>query len=948
MNRLFSKGFKPLSFCALLITPFCSLYSANFTWEGTISNDVTVGGNWNPVGPPTNTDAGQFSSLATSLTPSLQGGLAYQIGTIEFLDNTAFNFLVDNTFIFQIQGTGVQNFGSTSQIFNISNGGSLLFQNAAAADNGSTLITYNVGATSSLSFFNTANANFANFSSTNGSINFLDNSNAGSSNIELSGTSALLSFFNNSLASFTTITATNQSSVDFRSSAAANAANIIAESGSIISFYNTTTGNSCNISLNNATLSLNDSFNALTTDITGISSNITFADTSQAAASHIGLTDSVINYTDGSSAQGSTTTLVNSQLNFFDNAGASLSTTTASAGSTITFNNASNAQSATINTTGSSVQFEDTATASSAVFHATDSAILFIDNSLSASASVTLNANSTLNFLQVANDTFTGTLLGNGITNKNGTGVLNFLANGGAYTGQTQISNGIFALNSSLGGNIFVDTSGILSGIGNALGNVTINNGGIISPGNSIGTLSVSGNYTQNPGSFYLVELNGAGQSDLIDIAGTSTINGGTVNAISTDGTFTPFLPYTILHADGGVTGAYTSGAFLTNPAFRVNLVYDPTNVFLVLGTNFQFLAETPNQINVAAQFDSLLNPTGDEVVVIDNLLTLSVPELRNALDQMGGEQYTALVQTTHQSTQRFLRRIYDPIRNILADPCCYDPCLNETSVWVAGEGGHSNMSRDYNAHSYHVNNYSISLGAQKRFNEEFTFGAAASYDENKIHYSLGGSGKLHYGMGGVYAAYTNACYYVLSDLVVGYNDCKVNRHIEFADIDRTASSKPTIFQTTFYTEIGKNFDLCNFAVQPFIGVEVGYYNRHRIHENGADSLNLNVKRRDLNITTSRLGVHTQTFVGCGFEFAADVAWQHNFNFTRDRLTPSFQDFGSDFQIIGVNIQRDSLDVALLCSTCISECFDVYAEVSGQVWNRYSNISFTGGLQYNW
>ena len=57
-------------------------------------------------------------------------------------------------------------------------------------------------------------------------------------------------------------------------------------------------------------------------------------------------------------------------------------------------------------------------------------------------------------------------------------------------------------------------------------------NGGTLAPGNSIGTLNVNGNFTQNGGT-YEVEVNAQGQSDRIHATGTATINGGSVQVLA-------------------------------------------------------------------------------------------------------------------------------------------------------------------------------------------------------------------------------------------------------------------------------------------------------------------------------------------------------------------------------------------------------------------------------
>ena len=92
-------------------------------------------------------------------------------------------------------------------------------------------------------------------------------------------------------------------------------------------------------------------------------------------------------------------------------------------------------------------------------------------------------------------------------------------------------------------------------------------NGGILAPGNSIGT-SPSTATSCRTGGIYQVEVNAAGQSDRINVGGTATINGGTVQVLAQSGTYARNTTYTILNATGGVSGTYSgvtsNFAFLT------------------------------------------------------------------------------------------------------------------------------------------------------------------------------------------------------------------------------------------------------------------------------------------------------------------------------------------------------------------------------------------------
>src|SRR3546814_3454510 len=89
---------------------------------------------------------------------------------------------------------------------------------------------------------------------------------------------------------------------------------------------------------------------------------------------------------------------------------------------------------------------------------------------------------------------------------------------------------------------------------------------GIIAPGNSIGTLNVAGNIGFAAGSTYEVEVNAAGEGDLIAASGATTIDSGSVKVLAGAGHYRPQTDYTILTADGGRSGTFTDVA--TNLAF--------------------------------------------------------------------------------------------------------------------------------------------------------------------------------------------------------------------------------------------------------------------------------------------------------------------------------------------------------------------------------------------
>jgi fibronectin-binding autotransporter adhesin len=101
-------------------------------------------------------------------------------------------------------------------------------------------------------------------------------------------------------------------------------------------------------------------------------------------------------------------------------------------------------------------------------------------------------------------------------------------------------------------------TGGTLQGIGTVDGDVT-NSGGTVAPGNSPGTLTINGNFTQNGTGVYMEEIDGPapGQFDKLQVIGTATL-GGTLIIGSTNGYQAPDGQFfQIIDAAGGFVGTW-------------------------------------------------------------------------------------------------------------------------------------------------------------------------------------------------------------------------------------------------------------------------------------------------------------------------------------------------------------------------------------------------------
>ena len=113
------------------------------------------------------------------------------------------------------------------------------------------------------------------------------------------------------------------------------------------------------------------------------------------------------------------------------------------------------------------------------------------------------------------------------------------------------VLGGTLSVNGVINGLVTVNAGGTLGGTG-TIDNVFVN-GGVLAPGNSIGTLNVANSLTFSAASSYMVEISGA-SSDLTRVTGAATLGGATVVVVPT-GTVTK--QYTILTATGGLADTF-------------------------------------------------------------------------------------------------------------------------------------------------------------------------------------------------------------------------------------------------------------------------------------------------------------------------------------------------------------------------------------------------------
>jgi subtilase-type serine protease len=248
--------------------------------------------------------------------------------------------------------------------------------------------------------------------------------------------------------------------------------------------------------------------------------------------------------------------------------------------------------------------------------------------------------------------TFSNNIDGDGSLVKRGVGTLR-LTGTNSYTGLTTVAGGKLVVNGSQASAVKVEAAGTLGGTGTV---AAIDNYGAVAPGNSVGTMTVAGDYVARPGSVYEVEVDGRGNSDRLTVHGHATLAG----TLKLEGElFRQDIAYSFITAEGGITGKFDAIDATTTAFLAPTLKYG-TGVTLQVERNdvpFSRYLNTSNQKSVGAALDAHSDETPAGMPgVYDAVLNDDGSSLAAAMDQLSGEVH-ASTQSALMSTSSVVQR---------------------------------------------------------------------------------------------------------------------------------------------------------------------------------------------------------------------------------------------------------------------------------------------------
>jgi len=429
---------------------------------------------------------------------------------------------------------------------------------------------------------------------------------------------------------------------------------------------------------------------------------------------------------------------------------------------------------------------------------------------------------------------------------------------------------------------IIIDALAQMTGHGFLNGDLL--NEGTVAPGNSPGTLTIAGNFTQTNTGTLQIQIASPAVFDQLIVGGTASL-AGTLQVQSYGGYQLQYgQQFAFLHA-GSITGAFDSITTSDPSIFRARfLVNGGTGTILIAPASYTLVAQTQNQKNVAKALDGFIAATtGDRQAVSLALDLQSSSQYPAAFNAIAPTFYESLANITIEQTATRAQMLAQRSSSVrlgargfqaigIEAPLKYDkdgrnvmdakdgknimsPADdNRWGVWVQGNGIFARATSVNQTPSYNFENGGFLAGADYQWSEDFVTGVYAGYQGTYAKYSNGGVTTINAVDFGLYAGYHSGGFYADAIVGGGSSAYAVRRPIQFSTVNRPAASKPDGGQFTTYLGFGYDWQVGNFTIGPILSGQYTYAGIAPFTETGAGALDLAVSQQNVNSLRASLG----------------------------------------------------------------------------------------------
>lgn len=548
---------------------------------------------------------------------------------------------------------------------------------------------------------------------------------------------------------------------------------------------------------------------------------------------------------------------------------------------------------------------------------------------------------------------FDGAFSGTGLFDKFGAGTLTLTGDSAAYVGHGTLRGGGLHMLGTIGGQFDVLAGTVLSGTG-TLGSV--DNAGTISPGGSIGTLHMTGDFVHRDGATYNVDISPNGSSDLLDIAGTATIEGGEVYVTKAIGQYAGGSRYTIVDADGGVTGTYDE-LDQNLPFLDMFLSYDPNHVYLDIlrnGNDFSILCPrgTFNQCQVAGALDRISKKdviTPDLQHVLSEVTTLDADAALAAFDRMSGEAHASLAGIMLEGHALFGQTV---TRRMAERRESEGARELQGGAWARAYGADADLGGDGNAYGADYRLHGLAVGFDAWGTEEWLIGASANVMQVDAGFRPGDKAEADAKNLSIYSGYHGQRGYVDGVVSFAWWNSDVTRMVDVASIHRTAKSDYGSNRMAIHLEAGRTYALgSNQTLQPFATFQRDVFDVQAFREHGAQDIDIVSHSQGGDRITTGLGLRWSGEYQRGQWTIAPTAQARWLHTTGDRTVQFELAYAGapdvNYLVRGATFPKDRGLLGLGLSAR-KDNIDLFVDYDYQSGEAFKAHNLSAGLRYRW
>ncbi|OYV06823.1 MAG: hypothetical protein CFE26_04215 [Verrucomicrobiales bacterium VVV1] len=539
---------------------------------------------------------------------------------------------------------------------------------------------------------------------------------------------------------------------------------------------------------------------------------------------------------------------------------------------------------------------------------------------------------------QASTSVFSGT--GNMLVTASGTTIL---LGSNTFSGGTTIDTS----GSVLVGNLSAGTSSAFG-----TGFLTIRDGYLDTYNSKVLTITTGG-YVQSGGEIG-IHLQGAtpGSYTRFDVAGTSTLSGGTVFVYDDTGVYVPQGSWlgnsagdtqNIIHTTGGLSGEFASNnpfSRIYNSAFNQDflyhhgdtllyptLTYDASNAYVnwVQDSFRSVPGLTRNQDAVGGVLDGYQNEnpstSGSLVTYLDGQNIADLPAM---YDLIAPDELTAIFQMGFAASElqnTNIERHLDQVRQAGGPPAEYTPASRDSkggvieptmmsregplwSFFFEGSGGSASVDSTASASGYDFNSLGFTLGADRRVGDHFAVGFLGGYSNSDASLVNGGSIDVETYRGAVYATVFGNGFFADALLGAGYNSYDTKRASMFGFANGSSDG----WQLDALINTGYDFHQGNWTFTPNASLGYTQVNLNSFTETGSLS-SLSFPDQSQDSLRSELGAkisYAAVVNGMKITPQLRIAWQHEFLDSTQSIDSRFATGTSPlFSVDGPRIGRD-------------------------------------------